>query len=91
MVWHTEGATIQNPTIQQDATDMLKAVTALPGVEAVVNQDTQAGAPRLSESAETAYAMVLVDERAMIASACRRRPGPHMFRQVRGRNRRPVD
>ena len=53
---------------------MLKAVAALPGVEAVVNQYKDAGAPQPSESAETTYARVLVDESAMIASAHRTRP-----------------
>ena len=67
IVWRTNGAAIDSPAIQRRATAMLAAVSALPGVEAVVSPYTQAGARQLSASADTAYASVAVTASADVA------------------------
>jgi RND superfamily putative drug exporter len=66
IVWHTNSAPIDNPRIQHDATAMLNAVAALPGIKAVANPYTEAGAWQCSDSANTAYASVVVDKSANI-------------------------
>jgi RND superfamily putative drug exporter len=73
IAWHTEGVAVDDATVQENVTAMLAQVAALPGVESIVSPYDEAGARQLNESANTAYAAVVVEKDAdvdpMIAAA----------------------
>jgi putative drug exporter of the RND superfamily len=66
IVWHTTGTAISDARVQKDASTMLAAVAALPGVEAVVSPYTPTGARQINPSVNTAFASVVVDPTADI-------------------------
>ena len=69
IVWHTSGAGISDATVQTDATTMLAAVAALPGVEAVVSPYTPTAARQarqVNPKVNTAFASVVVGPSADI-------------------------
>jgi RND superfamily putative drug exporter len=69
IVWHTTGAAISDARVRKDATTMLAAVAALPGVEAVVSPYTPTvsrQARQINPSVNTAFASVVVDPTADI-------------------------
>ena len=67
IVWRTTGVGIADPTVEGEATTMLAAVRALPGVEAVVSPYTSAGSRQVNPSQRTAYASVVVGPTADLA------------------------
>jgi len=62
IVWHSDGASVQDPAVQTKVSAALTQIADLPGVAAVVNPYTQpeAAATQLNVSAGTAYATVAV-------------------------------
>lgn len=62
IVWHTDGASVQDPAVQTEVNAALTKIADLPGVAAVVSPYAQpeAAAAQLNASAGTAYATVAV-------------------------------
>ncbi|WP_380161970.1 MMPL family transporter [Kineococcus sp. R86509] len=62
IVWHSNGASVQDPAVQTEVSAALTKIADLPGVAAVTNPYTQpeTAATQLNASAGTAYATVAI-------------------------------
>lgn len=68
IAWHTDGASVTDPDVTSDVSDMLTEVGTLPGVASVVSPYSKAGAAQLNADANTAFATVTITDDADAAA-----------------------